>query len=259
MACMLNCQRVDLYLNRDWSLTHRQKKQYFEWVDERLRDVPIQYIVHTQEFMGLDFYVDHRVLVPRGDTETLVEHVLKYINSLDGEIRVLDLGTGSGAIAVSLAVYHKDVRITAVDLMEKALEVAHINAVRHGVQDRIEFIKGDILAPWVHMGFDRQLFDVLVSNPPYIPSNDINELEIQVKDYEPIEALDGGSDGLSFYRVLAREGPLVLKRNALWAVEVGYDQAFEVRDILENQGCFEDICFIRDLAQINRVVSARTV
>lgn len=255
MAHILKCQRHDLYLMRDWKLDGTQTHEFFDLIYRRCEGCPIQYITNRQEFMGLEFYVDHRVLIPRADTEILVEHVIKWVSQKDGPVQILDVGTGSGAIAVSLAFFLPIARITAVDISAEALDVARLNACRHAVQDRITFLEGDLFAPlYNHPAV--QPFDVVVSNPPYIPTQEIEGLEPQVKDYEPRIALDGGYDGLKFYGRLAREGLDWLKSGGLLAVEVGYGQSRAVKAILESTGCYQDITIEKDLAGIERVVSA---
>lgn len=255
MAHMLKCQRHDLYLARDWTLNASQAQRFFDLIYRRCEGCPIQYITNRQEFMGLEFYVDQRVLIPRADTEILVEHVIKWASQRDGTVRILDIGTGSGAIAISLALFLPRARITAVDISAGALEVARLNACRHGVEDRIAFLEGDLFSP-LDGHTDVQPFDVVVSNPPYIPTQEIENLERHIRDYEPRVALDGGHDGLKFYSRLAREALNWLKAGGLLAVEVGYGQAQKVKSILENTGCYVDIAIYKDLAGIERVVFA---
>lgn len=255
MAYMLKCQRHDLYLMKEWKLDGLQVQEFFNLIYRRCEGCPIQYITNRQEFMGLEFYVDHRVLIPRVDTEILVEHVITWARKRVGHIRILDVGTGSGAIAISLAVFLPNAYITAVDISGEALDVARINAQRHGVENRITFLEGDLFSP-LYGCPDAQPFDVVVSNPPYIPTPEIDDLEKQVKDYEPRIALDGGDDGLKFYGRLAREGLEWLKAGGLLAVEVGYGQSQKVKALLESTGCYGDVTVHKDLAGIERVVSA---
>lgn len=255
MAHLLDCERTHLYLDRDRVLSPQETEDYFNMVDKRIQGRPIHYIIGYREFMGLKFYVNENVLIPRPDTEVLVEHVINYCkNSGIHFLKILDIGTGSGAIAVSIAKYVENCQITAVDIDDKALLVAKKNGIVHGVNDRIEFIQGDLFSPLMDR---KDRFHIMVSNPPYIPTADIGKLEAQVKDYEPIKALDGGGEGLDFYRRLAQDAPSFLYDGGLWAVEVGYNQAQQVENILREQGCYHDIEFIKDLSGYNRVVSAR--
>lgn len=255
MAHMLKCQRHDLYLMRDWDLDDAQAQRFFDLIYRRCEGCPIQYITNRQEFMGLEFYVDHRVLIPRADTEILVEHVIKRLSQREEPVHILDVGTGSGAIAVSLAIFLPGVRITAIDISAGALDVAKLNACRHGVQDRIAFLEGDLFSP-LYGHYDVRSFDAVVSNPPYIPTQEIEGLDRHIRDYEPRIALDGGHDGLKFYSRLAGEGLDWLKAGGLLAVEVGYGQAQKVKSMLESTGCYGDIAIEKDLAGIERVVLA---
>lgn len=256
MAHLLQCPRAHLYINRDRVLTEEDIRQYFDMVAKRVKGFPIHYIVGYREFMGLDFYVNKNVLIPRPDTEVLVEYLIEYGKSKGlTPLKILEIGTGSGAIAVSLAKYIDNSLVVAVDIDDSALLVARKNAIAHGVGDKVTFIQGDLFAPLKNI---KRLskFDIMVSNPPYIPSDDIKDLQSQVKDYEPLKALDGGKDGLDFYRRLAKDAPAFLIRGGLWAVEVGYNQADRVADILMGQGYYDDIQFIKDMAGYNRVVTA---
>lgn len=270
MAHLMNCSRIHLYLDRDRILSEGELGEYFDMVDKRMSGIPIHYILGYREFMGLDFHVNESVLIPRPDTEVLVEYVIQFCkarankartnkNSVNENLRILDIGTGSGAIAVSLAKYIKNSQVTAIDIDNSALVTAKENAVIHGVEDRIDFLKGDLFAPLMNEDGEPKNsfgFDIMVSNPPYIPWNEIKELKSQVKDYEPLKALDGGEDGLDFYRRLAHDAPMFLNKGGLWTVEVGYNQSSRVADILRDEGCYNKIDFIKDLSGYRRVVSA---
>jgi len=259
LAHLLKCERFRLYLKRESYVSSETVEEYIQLVSERCRGVPIQYIIKHKEFMGLDFYVDERVLIPRADTECLVEYVIEYANNLrNSVVEIIDMGTGSGAIAISLAHYLSEspkAFITAIDIDLGALEVAQKNAVYHGLESRIRLMEGDLFSP-LKEDEDSRRFDIMVSNPPYISTGDIQGLERQVRDFEPRCALDGGEDGLYFYRRLAVEALPFLKDGALWIVEVGYDQADEVAEILKKVGCYRNIHFIKDLQGYNRGVAA---
>ena len=257
MAHLMGCERTYLYLDRERVLSPQQIQDYFNMVKMRVQRTPIHYIIGYREFMGLKFYVNENVLIPRPDTEVLVEYVINYCKNVgDHFFKILDMGTGSGAIAVSLAKYIENCKVTAIDIDDQALLVAKKNGTAHGVGDRIEFIQGDLFYPLKDKE-DNLKFHIMVSNPPYIPTAEIEELEVQVKDYEPLKALDGGREGLDYYRRLAKEAPKFLYDDGLWAVEVGYNQAHQVGDILRDQGCYHNIEFIKDLSGYNRVVVAR--
>lgn len=256
LCAVLNQDRTFLYAHGDYILSEGEKKRYLEFLDKRVHGMPLQYITGHQEFMSIDFAVTPDVLIPRHETEILVEMVIRYVESkkplMNEPLLILDMGTGSGCVAVSLARYIENCRVTAVDISNKALEVAKINAKRNKVFDRMDFLCGDLFAvfnpekPYV-------LFDAIVSNPPYIPSKDVESLQVEVRDCEPIGALDGGADGLDFYRALVQDAPGFLKPGGLLAFEAGYGQAGEVCKIME--GKFSNICIYKDLSGIDRVVS----
>ena len=212
--------------------------------------MPFQYIVNNQEFMSLDFYVNPYCLIPRPETEILVEAALAWINeSYCENIRVLDIGTGSGAICVSIAHYAAKTIIDALDVSGQALQIAETNAKRHNVEGRIRFINADFLQ-WKN----EEPYSVILSNPPYIPHNEISMLMSEVKDYEPLTALDGGSDGLLFYRYLASEVKRMMTLEGTIFVEVGIGQAECVVEMFTYQGLKTSV--YKDFAGIDRVVQA---
>jgi len=234
-------------------ITAEEKEKFLRLAERRLRGEPLQYILGTQEFMGLRFNVNPKVLIPRQDTETLVEEAIRILkDTWGGKAYVLDLGTGSGAIAVSVAYYVQQCCVKAVDVDEEALRTAIYNAEFHGLQSKICFQKSDLFQDLPDG--DKRSFHLILSNPPYIPSADIPGLQREVKEYEPHLALDGGIDGLNFYRRIGREAPLYLQTGGMLLLEVGYNQAEEVKRILQPD--FSDIYFVKDLTGINRVVVA---
>ncbi len=204
--------------------------------------------------MGLDFNVDKRVLIPRWETEVLVEYALEALNQKPAPVYILDIGTGSGAIAISMAVYLPDSKVTAVDISEAALTVACENAKHNKVTDRIDFLLGDLFCS---LDIDKYAgyFDAVISNPPYIPANEIKGLMTEVKDYEPWSALDGGEDGLDYYRRIAAHAHVFLKDKGLIAVEMGYGQSRSVEDIFMSTGRYELAGIQKDLAGIQRVAA----
>lgn len=214
----------------------------------REKHEPMQYILGKAEFYGLDFKVDKNVLIPRPDTEVLVEIVIDFAG--ENPYTVLDIGTGSGCIPVTVAVNCKNVKVYTVDISEAATKIAAENAVVNGVEDRIRFLNMDILKD-----FPDFEFDCIVSNPPYIEDDVISGLMSDVRDFEPYIALSGGADGLIFYRRIAEKGYKILKEGGLIAFEVGHNQAEAVEEILIDNG-FGKIEIIKDLAGINRVVTA---
>lgn len=212
---------------------------------------PVQYVVGSCEFMSLNFEVNESTLIPRADTEILVETVLDFCERT-GKNRILEIGCGSGCVAVSLAYYLKQASVFAIDISEKALDIAQENAKALGVADRIKFFKHDIMSgfPEVEGGVD-----VVVSNPPYISTREIDELEKKVKAFEPRTALDGGADGLDFYRKITECSKV--REGGLLVFEVGYNQAEEVKKIMHSCG-YTEICFVKDLSGIERVVKGNS-
>jgi release factor glutamine methyltransferase len=239
--------RVGLYLNFDKPLNSTELAAYRAMVSRRARREPLQHILGTQEFCGLEFEVSPEVLIPRHDTETLVTEALARVPRARS---VLDIGTGSGCIAVALAKRLPDARVTAIDISSSALEVARRNAERNGAA--IEFLHGSLLAP-----VEGRCFDLIVSNPPYIPTNDIDRLEPEVRDGDPRCALDGGADGLDIYRVLIPVAIRQLNPGGWLLVEVGVGQAREVADLFHTVDGYDAVITAHDLGSIERVVGAR--
>lgn len=252
MVCKID--RSFYYLHMEDEVAEEQLSEYEIALRKRAEHVPLQYIVGEAEFMGLKFKVNSNVLIPRQDTETLVEQVLQ--EQKDPDIRLLDLCTGSGCIAISLAVMGGYRDVTAADLSEAALKVAAENA-DHLLQERrkegcrFTLRRGDLFEA-LKPG---ERFDVLTSNPPYIPTEVVRGLEPEVKDHEPWMALDGTEDGLAFYRRIAHESKVWLNPGACIYLEIGYDQGEAVSRLLEAVG-FCNIQVIKDLPGLDRVVRA---
>ena len=253
MTRLTGYKRHELYLKDGLELSEELEEAFIDMINKRCEGMPIQYITGVESFMGVDFKVNEHTLIPRPDTEVLVESVLMFANSAQKSLNILDLCTGSGNIAVSLAKLLSDAHIWAIDISSNALEVARENARLNGVNHKIEFLAGDMFKP-LENGF---VFDIIVSNPPYIKSADILELEPQVRMYEPETALDGGIDGLCFYREIVVQAALFLRDGGFLAVEVGHDQADCVAEMLKENGNYKDIEKVKDLAMIDRVVLAR--
>ena len=235
-------------MNLDKTLSDEQEKYFLEMMKDRLNERPIAYIIGNREFMGLDFFVKEGVLIPRPDTETLVEEIINICNNKTG-LNILDIGTGSGAITVSLAKYLDKSHVVSVDISDIALEIASKNAISNKVDERIDFIKSDVFSNVS----DETKFDIIVSNPPYIRKADISGLDRQVKDFEPYNALEGGEDGLDFYRRITEESRQFLKQDGILAYEVGHDQASDVSKIMQQNG-FKGIYTKCDLQGFERVV-----
>lgn len=242
--------RIYIHLNLNKELTDKQYEEFLGYINDRINGRPVAYIVGNREFMGLDFFVKEGVLIPRPDTETLVEEIIELCKNKSEEINIVDIGTGSGAITVSLAKYIENSRVISLDISDIPLEVGKINAVNNGVDDRIEFIKSDVFSGIKDRG---EKFDIIVSNPPYIPRKDIETLHTQVKDYEPYNALEGGEDGLDFYRQITEESVEYLNQDGILAYEVGHDQVEDVSKIMKHHG-YDKIYTKKDIQGIDRVV-----
>lgn len=243
---VLGWDRTRFFTHMDEIVTEEQWALVEDMLQKRLAGVPVQYLLGEQEFYGLPFKVDASVLIPRPDTEILVEQVLAR-RSTQEPFLVADIGTGSGAIAVTLAV-HSRWRVYAIDIAQESLQVAKENSRLNGVEDRITFLQGDLLTP-LH-----DKVHILVSNPPYIPSWDIETLDVQVRAHEPLRALDGGEDGLDFYRRLCNGIDEFVYEGGLVAFEVGAGQARQVEQLLLETGVISKTDVICDLAGIERVV-----
>lgn len=251
----LGWDRTTLFTKMNEPLSEETWARVEAIIQRRAAGEPMQYITGEQEFYGLTFEVNPEVLIPRPETELLVEEVLKQARELwpeEAALQIADIGTGSGAIVVTLAVEGgSNWAYTAVDIAQTSLDMAQRNAERHEVNNRIRFMQGDLLGPLLETG---QRVDMLVSNPPYIPSFDVTQLDVQVKDHEPLRALDGGEDGLDFYRRMVRKLPAVLNERAIVGWEVGIHQAETVRSWLADTGLFSRTYIVNDLAGIGRHV-----
>jgi release factor glutamine methyltransferase len=225
--------------------------KFKRFIEIRAKNMPVKYITNSCEFMSLDFYVDTNVLIPRADTEILVETAINEIKE-KGLTKVLDICTGSGCIAVSIAKHcENELEITATDISPAAISIAKKNADKNGVSGNVTFKLNDALSQLPEL---EGKFDIIISNPPYIKTEDINNLSQDIKKYEPIRALDGGADGLGFYRPIASEAVKLLNPGGKSMLEIGFDQGSEVAEILKERG-FSDIEIIKDLGGNDRVVT----
>jgi len=252
LAHALRCSRVQLYTGFDKPLGDAELTAIRELIKRRLAGEPIAYLVGDQEFWSLPFTVDRNVLIPRHDTETLIELVTSSVADRSAPLRGLDLGTGTGAIAITLARELRASRWIAIDLSPEAAAIARANAARHGVADRVEVRTGDLFDP---IASDPP-FDLIVSNPPYIPTSHITTLSPEVRA-EPRLALDGGADGLDLLRRIATLAPPHLAPGGLLAVEHGFDQAPAVRALLDATSAFTPAETRADLAGHPRATFAR--
>lgn len=245
----LGVDRLYIHLNLNKELTEEQKTEFIGFAEERLNGRPIAYIVENREFMGLDFFVKEGVLIPRPDTETLVEEIIEICREKK-DVSILDIGTGSGAITISLAKYIENSKIMSFDISEIALEIAKKNAITNEVDEKIKYINSDLFTAISNSNIK---FDIIVSNPPYIKKQDIETLHTQVKDYEPYNALEGGEDGLDFYRRITEQGKKYLNKRGILAYEVGHNQAEDVINIMKSNG-YKKIYTKKDIQGIDRVV-----
>jgi release factor glutamine methyltransferase len=233
LAHVLKMPRMKLYLNFERSLNEQELEAVRELVRRRGDREPLQHIVGSVSFCGFEIAVDRNVLIPRPETELLAEQAWKFLATLGSRpAAVLDFGTGSGCLAIAIAARHPDAMVQAIDLSEAALSVARQNAEHHRLADRIQFCRGDGLGA----AAAELKFNLIVSNPPYIPTNEIAALQPEVRDHDPVLALDGGSDGLNFYRHLAVEAGPRLQDGGRLLLELGEGQAPAVSDLLAANG-----------------------
>ena len=249
---VLGWSREDLYRSPETTLDASETERFEALVARRERGEPVAYLIGKREFRSLDFTVTPDVLIPRPETEHLVEAVVDFLASRPGPQRILDLGTGSGAIAVSVAKECPEAEVWATDVSAPALAVARENARRHGVERRIHLFHGDLCAPARDLpGY----LDAVVSNPPYIPTREMTRLPRDVRDWEPSLALDGGVDGMGFHRRIAEEGIPLLREGGLLAVEIGADLGDAVCELFRAHRDIREIRMLRDYAELPRVVA----
>lgn len=249
--------------NRAWVVTHvfdvldeEANREYEAACDRRTRREPLQYILGMQEFWGLEFRVTPDVLIPRPETELVVESALAIAKSLGRQTTIVDLGTGSGCIAISLAKELPSAYFFAIDASEKALVIARDNSARHNVSERIRFLRGDLLEPLAETNVRGQI-DILVSNPPYVRSGDRCSLQSEVRDYEPEAALFPGPCGTEMHQRIIAAAPDYLRRHGALIMEMGMGQAGVLREMFSASGEYTAPVFFKDLAGIERVVTAR--
>ena len=254
---ILNCDKASLYLNRDLRLGEDKYSFISSVLKRRIKGEPLQYILGKTEFMGLGFKITPDVFIPRPETEILVETVLEIASSFKlhvSRLNILDIGTGSGNISISLAKLLKDCRIIAVDISKQAIVVAKNNAILNDVETKVSFIKQDFfgLQP-AACSLQPKSFDFIVSNPPYIPTPEIKNLQPEIS-YEPGIALDGGNDGLNFYRRIIEKSPGYLKKTGVLIMEMGFNQKGAIKNIFKESGDFEIIDVVKDYSNIDRVI-----
>lgn len=251
----LGCDRAGLYRNRNDLLSKEDALFVSSVLKRRAAGEPLQYILGKADFFGLEFGVDRSVLIPRPETELLVEEVIKLVGRQAFKpqgLKILDIGTGSGCVAISLAKALNGPQITAVDISAAALEVARDNARAHGVE--IDLIESDLAGALEK----NAQFDIIVSNPPYIRSSQIKDLQAEVQ-HEPSEALDGGADGLDFYRRLSAACPAHLETGGFLVVEIGHDQRQGIEDIFQGLDGYEIVSFLQDYNQKDRIAVIKKI
>ena len=247
MQYVLNKPREYLMIYDGEILKLRQEVNYFKAIKKLSQGIPLQHITNMQEFMKMRFYVDENVLIPRQDTEILVEEVIRIAKKINAK-KILDLCTGSGAIAVSLAKYIKNSEITAVDISKNALNIAKLNAKNNEVEEKITFIQSDLFK-----NVKKEKYDIIVSNPPYIKKDILKKLDREVQK-EPEIALDGGYDGLDFYRKIINTADEYLKFHGYLCFEIGYDQKEEVEELIREQGKYIETYCKKDLCDNDRII-----
>lgn len=255
LARSMHLSREELFIRLRDPLAEEKQKTLEDLVRRRSLGEPLQYILGRQEFWSIDLKVDSRVLIPRPETEHLVEEALSVLAEIPSKNfpSVLELGTGSGAVAIALAKEVAHVFLVATDLSWDALAVAKENAKRAGVWRSIQFLQGDLLGPFRSI----KAFDLILSNPPYLSDSERRDLSREVKDHEPAIALSGGRDGLDFYRAILPRVPSYLKRDGWLLLEVGIRQADRVSEMIEAVGQFRTPVRVKDLSGIERVVKAQ--
>lgn len=258
LSYFLKMNRSEIYLNSDRALKNKEKKQLENMIQERIRKIPLQYITKHQEFMGMDFLVEKGVLIPRPETEILVERVIEKLKKRksSSHLKIVDLGTGTGIIAISIAKFIKDITIYATDISKESLQVALKNAQKHNCEDKIIFLQGDLFEPFQGK-IEKNSLDVIISNPPYVNSDDFKLLPPEIKDNEPKIALYGGVDGIDYYRKIVKEGPKFLKRDGFIALEVGLNQVKIIKElILKENNYRKNVEIFKDYSGRERVVIA---
>jgi len=259
LARVLRLGREGLYLHFKRQVDEAENENLKRFIERRVSGEPLQYILGHQEFWSIDLKVDPRVLIPRPETELLVEQALSILSGFPkgSTPKILEIGTGSGAVAVALARETKSLFIVATDISLEALALARENAIAAGVLPRINLIRGDLFGPFRPLKGDGT-FDLILSNPPYIGHSEIERLATGVRDYEPTVALEGGKDGLAFHREIVLQAPRYLSKGGWLLLEVGQGQGAEVSEMMEGTGNLLSIQSYRDLSGIERVVKAQS-
>jgi release factor glutamine methyltransferase len=255
---VLSMKRIELYMHFDNMVTPQQLDQLHSLVKRAGENEPVQHLVGKTEFYSLELDICKDCLIPRPETELLVERAIEFLRGRNGNQLVCDLCTGSGCIAVAIAKNYPPARIIATDISDTALKVAAANIEKYHLEKQIELLQGDLFDPIVPQ-LDSGKFDLIVCNPPYISAAEYEKLDRNVKDYEPKLALFAGIDGLGVYRRICERIADFLKPGAVLILEIGYNQAHAVRELLEQAGCFTEIKIEKDLNNNDRIVTAKTL
>jgi len=249
LGSIIEKNRVYLISHKEEEVSADNAEKYFNLIEKRRNKMPVKYILNKCEFMGLDFYIEEGVLIPRDDTEILVDEVLKNIEENE-EKQLCDLCCGSGAIGISLAHFRQNINVDLIDYYPIPEKVSLINIKKNDLENRVSFIKSDLLEKAIE---NEKMYDIIVSNPPYIEEEEIDKLMEDVKNYEPHTALNGGLDGLDFYRKIIDQSQKVLKKDGILAFEIGYNQGEAIKLLMEEYN-FENIKVIKDFASLDRIV-----
>jgi release factor glutamine methyltransferase len=252
LAHALGCKRIDLYARHAEEAPEQARQKFRELVRQRVEGCPVAYLVGRKEFFSLEFEVNRAVLIPRPDTECVVDECLRLAKGVQ-EPLILDVGTGSGCLAVAVARHHKTARVTAVDISPEALAVASSNANKNRVAERVRFLQGDLFGPLT----SGERFDFILSNPPYIPHDDLAKLPAGVRDYEPHLALDGGANGFAVFDRLVAEAPAWLNPGGYLLIEIGSPQEGPGRERIVRHAGYELAKTIHDGSGHPRVLMAR--
>lgn len=247
---ILQMDRMQIVINEEKEIEEDEKTRYYLALIEIIQGMPLQYITNKQEFMNLEFYVDENVLIPQPDTETLVEEVINIAKNNKRKLEILDMCTGSGCIGISLAKNITNADITMTDISKNALNIAKINCEKNEIKNNVEFKESNMFKNI------SKKYDIIVSNPPYIQKNIIKTLPKNVQK-EPLIALDGGEDGLDFYKILVDEAYKFLNDEGYLCLEIGYDQKEEVIKLLNDNENYKEICCKKDLSGNDRIIVAR--
>jgi release factor-specific protein-(glutamine-N5) methyltransferase len=251
LGSVIEKERVYLITHKEEEVSEEDTKKYFDLIEKRRNKMPVKYILNKCEFMGLNLYVEEGVLIPRDDTEILVEEVLKLIDESE-EKYICDLCSGSGAIGIALASFRQNIKVDLIDYYPIPEKVSLINIQKTNLENRVTFVKSDLLEKPIE---EKKIYDIIVSNPPYIEEEEISKLMEDVKNYEPHTALSGGIDGLDFYKKIISQSREVLRTYGILAFEIGYNQGESVKSLME-ENYFKDVRVIKDFAGLDRIVIA---